>query len=778
MRRLVLALALLLMAVLPSAAQQLTMQSVDPVGDSIAIADLRSRLAEIHRVRPTVALVLSGGGAKGAAIIGVLKELENLDIPVDMIAGTSIGGLVGSMYALGYKAEDVEDVFRNADWDVLLSDRVPQKYVSYARRRIKETYNLVTSFYYDDKFHFGQEDTLTMKSGVERVMASLPSGLVQGLNVGNLFSSLTVGYQDTLNFLDLPIPFMCVASDLVSCKAKNWSEGDLLTAMRSTMSIPLLFKPVRTDGMVLVDGGMRNNYPVDIAKAAGADYVIAVDLSDASLTFDEVHNVGDVVMQGVEMLMRESFEKNQALPDLTVKPNLEGYNMLSFSKEAIDTIMLRGQEATAARADELKALKARIPGGRELHNKPAVNISKTAVTISSVEFEGIDDADRHMLQRHVLHVHDGIKVGKEDIEEIVAAIYATDVFESVTYRLLGTEEPFRLVIDCKPGPIHQFALGARIDSEELVSLLINLGYNKYKLQGNKFDLTTRISSNPYVKAHYYNESPHRPTVNAEVNFRYTDFNLYHIGAAALAAKYVNSRQELYISNIKLIHLAFKMGLRNDFYSITSLKSDSNSDYSSYVGRHDYVTAFATGVLDTFDHGYYPSKGTRAKLDYNFVFAEAGQRLDPVHAISFSASKVFKTGERTALIPSFYVRSLFGKDIPFPYMNMLGGSIAGRYVDQQIPFMGINYASTGDRHVAVLDLNFRYKLAKNQYASLHGAYLKSDNLIIEQIKPSFPEHWGVALEYGYRTIFGPFRVNLHWSDLTRRVGLYASMGYDF
>jgi NTE family protein len=237
--------------------------SLDPDTDEAVFALMRARCDSIRRAahRPTVALVLSGGGAKGAAHIGVLRYLEEQKIPIDMVLGTSIGGLVGSLYALGYPAAQLDSIMRNIDWTTALTDNVDQKYVPFNAKRRRHTYALSIPFHYrkkdfiekigdgvrysasksDVRLSASPDDDLSARHTSGLGLLGLPSGLAYGLNVNNIISSLTVGYQDSTSFLKLPLPYVCVAPDLVSCKAKYWTSGPLNTAMRSTMSIPVLF---------------------------------------------------------------------------------------------------------------------------------------------------------------------------------------------------------------------------------------------------------------------------------------------------------------------------------------------------------------------------------------------------------------------------------------------------------------------------------------------------------------------------------------------------------
>ena len=221
--------------------------------------------------RPTVALVLAGGGAKGAAHVGVIRYLESIGMPVDIVMGTSMGGLVGGLYSLGYSAEHLDSLIRSIDWDMALSDKVPRDYLSYSTIKYKEKYALSFPFYYarndflqqradelqyphrSDDIHLGADGPDASGLVKDNLLGSLPSGMVYGQNVNNIFSAVSVGYQDEIDFYeDLPIPFLCVATDLVTGTAKIWTKGKLTTALRSTMSIPGLFTPVKSGGMVLV----------------------------------------------------------------------------------------------------------------------------------------------------------------------------------------------------------------------------------------------------------------------------------------------------------------------------------------------------------------------------------------------------------------------------------------------------------------------------------------------------------------------------------------------
>ena len=284
---------------------------LDP-SDEAAVEWMRARSDSIRQHRPVVALVLSGGGAKGAATIGALKYMEQYEFPIDMVLGTSVGGLLGGFYAIGYTPDYLANLIREMDWDLILSDTVDPRFLPRRRIEYKETFALSFPFYYRDQVNLDLSDFADFTDGRlnlsatavedatrlvgDNLLKSLPSGAAYGQNVNQVISSRTVGYSDSTDFFKFPIPFACVSTDVVSGRAKVWHSGSLNMAMRSTMSIPGIYVPARSGNMVLLDGGMRNNFPVDIAKDLGADIVIGIDLINdhPDMSADKIRNIKDV----------------------------------------------------------------------------------------------------------------------------------------------------------------------------------------------------------------------------------------------------------------------------------------------------------------------------------------------------------------------------------------------------------------------------------------------------------------------------------------------------
>lgn len=800
-RRIMASLAVMAASVF-SAAAQVPHSVLDSRREAkdLRVEKIKRKLDSIRTVRhrPTVALVLSGGGAKGAAHVGVIKYLESIGMPVDVVMGTSMGGLVGGIYALGYEAEQLDSIIRGIDWDMALSDKVPRDYLSYSAIKYKEKYVLSFPFLYDkkdymrkiesdqqytrrvDDIHFGAGEADATNMVKDNLLGSLPSGMVYGQNVNNIFSSLSVGYQDETDFYDLPIPFLCVATDLVSGTAKIWTEGKLNTALRSTMSIPGLFAPVRVDGMVLVDGGMRNNYPTDLAKKVGADIVIGVNLSEGYKNYNEINNLADIINTGIDMLGRTSFESNIDIPDVNIKPDLHEFNMLSFDDRSIDTIINRGYQAALAVAAKLDSIKAVVGSDRTVfHNDPADDIRLRKVLVSGVEIAGVDDKESLYLMNKI-KVGAGSRMGNAEIEDAVATIFGTNAFDYVNYELLGDEEPYRLRFNCKRGPICQLGLGGRFDTEEIVSVLVNLGVGVHKIQGSSLDFTGKVGTNPNAILTYSYISPKGMSFNVMAGVRYTDRNTFSIGDNRFRINFLDVRQEIFLSNIKWSTFFLKTGFRNDYYNVNSVMAEQAfGDYDVNQLSNDYVTFFFNARKDSFDNAYIPTKGKSFGLSYDWVFGGGPQKFNNFHAFTLDAKQVVG-GDRFAFIPSVNIRYLLGDEVPVPFTNTIGGSMAGRYLDQQIPFIGINNAAAMQKILGVARADWRVKLLKNNYLTAIANYALSCDEIsaFKNWNEDVAGYLGCGLQYTYNSIVGPLSLNVHWSSYTHNVGLYLSLGFDF
>lgn len=769
--------------------------------DSVSVAEIRSRMDKIRKKRPSVALVLSGGGAKGAAHIGVMKYLESIEMPVDLVLGTSMGGLMGGLYSLGYDAGQMDSIIRCVNWNYTMTDKLQREYISYSEMKYKEKYLLTIPFYYskdkvdkgnETKFEFAADGSRKQKLKIaaddgdvfmDNLLGSLPAGFAKGQEVLNIITSLSVGYQDSLEFSRLPIPFMCVATDLVNGNGVFMYSGKLAASMRSTMSIPGVFAPVKIGDMVLVDGGMRDNYPVSVAKELGADIVIGVDLDGEKRRYDQINNIADIVWQSIDMLGMPAYLYNVPLADVSIKPVLTGYNMMSFDSSSIDVIISRGYEAAVANAEKLEELKARVGTASRILNAPkAIDINMTPVTVDGIEIRGVPEREKAILMERI-RLKPGDSVCRKDIENIVGQIYGTKAYEYVTYEMEGMEEPYHLVVNCRKGPVHRLGIGLRADTEEIVSVLMNLGFNSRKLYGSTYDFTGKISANPFIRFQYSYDGTKLPTFNFAASARWVNLDMLEglgITPSSSHLKYFDSVQEISMSNIRWSLIDIKGGIRNRYFMVRSLLSQDftvgNYDFKDV--NNDFLSLFLNAGTDTFDNGYFPSRGFSANLSYEWVFHGYPNKINDFHIVSADAKLVLPAGRVFAFIPSVRFRFLLGSDnIPMAYMNIAGGSMPGRYFEQQLAFVGKNNVAAMRNIFTMVRTDFRFEAAKHHYITGIFNYARDSNGFREYAGRE-AGWFGTGIEYDYDAFFGPVKADIHWSNITGKVGFYIGVGYNF
>ena len=774
----------------------LSTDSVDPVADATYIREVRRRLDQVRtqQKRPTVALVLSGGGAKGAAQVGAIKYIEELGIPVDFVCGTSIGGLVGGMYALGYKADELEALFTSQDWSVMLTDRVAAKFIPYSTKVDRATYLLTLPFWRPAPKEAdrpgrirealrGQEDEDFQDVFEQpRGAASLPSGYAFGFNVLNLLSSLSVGYQDSLSFSKLPIPYACVAGDMVTSNAKYWGEGSIVTAMRSTMSIPGLFDPVRTGNMVLVDGGVRNNFPTDLAKAVGADLLIGIELSDARPDYEDIDNIGSLLGQFITMLGRDSFSKNVGKTDVFIKPVLSEYNMLSFNSEAVDTMLLRGYAAAAAQRDGLLAIREKT--GRASAATPhATDLARTPVALSGIEYDGLDETDARRMTR-LTGLDPATPLTKAAIDEAMARLQASGALESVSYSLYGTQEPYKLVFHCQKAPVHNFSLGLRADSEEGAALLFRAGLWANRLSGSKLSLTARLGQNMKGALHYSLDFGDLPTLNLDLSMtRYRG----SLGARGEKLKYDVAywahREDFYISGVNWTRLDFRAGIAHKGYSLMPQTVFARDlEVFGIPLKSSYIGTYIQGNYYTLDDPYFPKRGISLHLLADYDFVRIGRSdFSPVLSCDLDFRGAFPISSRLSFLPEVHLRSIshFGEKMVdgLIHTNFAGGVLAARYTEDQLPFFGVNHVLEVDDYVTDVTMELRYNPVDKLYLSALAGVIITDNEIPGLFKDPLPDIFAFGAQAAYDTIVGPVKFNVHWSN-TQGWGAYLGVGFDF
>lgn len=730
--------------------------------------------------RPKVALVLCGGGAKGAAHIGVLKVLEEMKVPIDMIVGTSMGAIIGGMYSMGYTANEMDTIISRLDWNFLLSDNTERRDASFRSKMMDERFLIQIPFYTirPDRGDKSKDSPATQ----------LPGGIVNGQNVLNLLNGLAVGYQDSIKFRDLPIPFACMATDLSTGEEVLLEEGYLPLALRASMAIPGFFSPVTLNGKVLVDGGVVNNFPVDVARKLGADIVIGVDVQNALAESDQLKSIDQVFMQLVGLVGNETYLKNVKETDIYIKPDVEGFTTFSFSKPDIDSLIVNGYKAAGEKRNELRFLADRMrnygKGIPRLQAPKAREIAKDTFVFAQIEMRGIPEKDGRWLLRQV-RLKENTKVSGQDINRAISIFSGTNAFSSVRYYIQSGEiqsgeggRQDKLIIEFKKGPSNIFGFGARFDSEEAAALLVYLGVNTNNLYGSKWNVGGRLSYNPYGRLGYTYVFRDFPRFDMEYMFKSTDMNIYKNGENNNSISFYYNRIDMSLANRYLRNFDFQLGVRFESFNFTSILSSAPEDQIELKGQ-SYLSYYLNARMDDRDSKYFPTDGMYFDAGASYYHTNFHKPFDPFATLSLGIGGAVKAADRFVILPALYTRVLIGKNDPLPYRNFLGGSEPGRYLEQQIPFIGINYAEELGNSIAVLRTDFRVRMgAKNHYLYGMANYARSGKNFGNIFDSGGQGLWGVGLKYAYSTRLGPVGMNVHWSDYNKKVGVYINLGYYF
>ena len=713
--------------------------------------------------RKKVGVVLSGGGAKGMAHIGVLKVLEKAGIPVDIITGTSMGSIIGGLYSIGYNANALDSVARAQDWGYVISDKEDLRKQSLRDRLRQYTYVFTTGL------TIGKRD-------------SNAGGLIKGKNLAELFQHICTGYTDSLDFSkDLPIPFACVATNIVDNSEVDFHSGRLPQAMRASMSIPGAFSPVRIGEKVLVDGGLKNNYPADVAKEMGADIIIGVTVQGAPKMAEDLGGTMSIIGQIVDVNCKNKVEENLAITDLHMKVDTKGYGTASFSASAIDSLIHRGEEEAMRHWDEIIALKQRIGIDETfrptiLHPlRPQVMNEKQLVT--SYTFENMTPQTEKFL-RQKFHLQKNDSIDANSAQEITTCMRTDLFYQTAECRFVPDGDGVRVIISAGNRKSIQLHAGMRYDTEEHASLQVSAEIPFKTSTPINSDITLRLGKRMMVQGDltFHPLSFTRPTVS--YSFRRNDVDVYLNGDRDYSILYHQHQAELLPFNFDVRHFNLQMGLRWDYIRYRDILMADNSranvllnndHYFSYRGRADY---------NSEDNWIFPTRGVRFKAEYAYLtdnFLRLGGQTG-LSDVSANWRMSFTFGKRFTLQPMVYGRLLFGDVVPLFYGNIIGGNWFGHYIQQQMPFAGVgNMEYIGKQFVAA-QLQGQQRIGRNHYILLRFAAGQQSN----KLKDLFDDRTllGGQIAYYYNTIFGPLGATLGYSNHTKMPYFFLDLGYEF
>ena len=718
---------------------------------------------DAQTARKKVGVVLSGGGAKGMAHIGVLKVLERAGIPIDVVTGTSMGSIVGGLYAIGYNANTLDSIVREQDWNYVISDRENLHNQSLSDRQKQNTYVISTGL------SIGKHDTTG-------------GGLIRGKNLAELFNKLCIGYTDSLDFSrDLPIPFSCVATNIIDNSEVDFHSGHLPQAMRASMSIPAAFAPVRLGDMVLVDGGLRNNFPVDVAREMGAEIIIGVTVQGDAKEADEIGGTMSILSQIIDVNCKNKYEENIAITDLHIQVDTKGYGAASFTSAAIDTLIRRGQEEALRHWDEIRALKKMIDiddlfQPTILHPlRPEVMTEQNLVV--GFSFENMTPQDERFLrQTFNLSSRKYIDVNLE--QEITTSMRIDLFYQTAECRLVPEGEGVRVVLSAGDRKSLQFHAGFRFDIEEYAAVQLGLDIPLKTAIPTDTEITLRLGKRTMARGVFtvHPRSFTRPMLS--YTFRRNDLDVYLEGKIDHNIRYNQFQAEFTPINFNLKNFNFKLGLRWDFMHYRN-KLGSETSKELMMNNEHFYSYSAQVNYNSEDNWHFPSRGSRFKAEYiymtdNFTELDGKAGMSDINA-NWRTS--FMVGRQLTIQPMFYGRLLLGPTTPLLLGNAIGGEWFGHYLQQQMPFAGLGNIEYVKNQFVAAQLQLQQRIGTSSHylllrlASAQQAD-KLENLLNEKTL------LGGQLAYYYNTIFGPVGASIGYNNKTKKTYFYLNLGFEF
>lgn len=691
-----------------------------------------------------VALVLSGGGAKGFAHIGVLQALGELGVSVDLITGTSMGAMVGGLHAIGYTPAELQRIARGLDWEALFTDARDRTLLAPDRRAVVD--RAVLSF--------------PIRDGA----VALPTGVVRGEQITRLLERLTWRVSTPQRFRDFPIPFAAVATDAETGIPVMLDSGSLATAIRASISLPGALQPVALHGRLLIDGGIARNLPATEAIAMGATVLICSDVAAPLESAGGLTSFVGVLLQTISFQMEANSEAERQRCDILVRPSQDGLSLVSFGD--VDAWVQRGADATFEVAGQLAALRRTRP--------PAVPRSGVpdSVSISRLELRGLDD-DATLVALRALELPDTGWIDAARVDSAVARLYASNLFGQAHYHLAPRAGgDTALVIDVTAETNDRLGIGFRYDDHRKASLLFSASLQHRLRYGSTLQVDLRLGEELQLDARYLHARgvTSGSSVGSDARFTRALFDVY-AGDAQVAQ--VSSR-------IVDAGLFLGRALRRTTLGGLQLRvehADAGTVIAPTETSRSTTSAIASLVLwsDTFDRTVHPRRGTSVLVRGDWAtrlfageegFRQAILRLERVTPIHGPLS-----GRLLAM-----VGVTPGGDVPVHRRFFLGGAYPSSVLPETQPaFWGLAPQQRTGRALHLIQASIQFVLQSGAVVAA-GANVGGT---AESLRWAPGDHdRGYGLMLGLPTLAGPVEVTLSGRSAGELPALAFSLGHRF
>ncbi len=704
--------------------------------------------AQENNTRPKIGLVLSGGGAKGIAHIGVLKILEEVGMPIDYIGGTSMGSIVGGLYAAGYSADELEKIVTELDWEYLFTDEINRRDLSITEKRDKDRYLL--------SFPIGEK-------GIK-----IPEGVIRGQHIENKFAELCVPVYDIEDFNDLPIPFLCITTDIDNGKKAIIRGGSLARAMRASMSIPSVFVPLVIDDVRMVDGGIIDNFPVEEVIAMGADIIIGVDVGYQRKKDDEDRNLFSIMEDAMFIYSASVMEKSLKDVDIFIQPDLKGLGTASFFSP--DSLVKYGANAAILAYDHLKSLADSLNAlDGPKYERPVLK-KIDSVYLKTIQIVGLENTSEDLaISEMPFSVLNWVKI--DEILQSVNDIYASNYFDKVTFELKPGDNGAILILDIQEKTNGLFRFGFYYDIDQKATVFLNTTFYNQLFKDTKLSLSVGLGRSPGIEFSYFFDKGARPAPGVELSSYWTSLYAYSDSSREKLASFNYS-----ISNAKIF-------LKSNFSSYLSIRFGAEWTHA-YLSpdisliqfgslKDNFWGLFGSIYSDTYDHAYFPTRGVRGFVEAKFL---TSAYLEPISYVNLFYETAIKMGRSVTLMPSIYSGIAVGDSIPLQYKTSIGG-LNELHRFGHMPFIGYKYYEIGNNNVLFARVDLQFNIYDKMYLTLM-ANAGSQTELAEDLFQKNTLISGFGIEYSIDTPVGPIRLSLMRAGEKKDLLGYFQLGYWF
>lgn len=724
-----------------------------------------------------IGLVLSGGGAKGLAHIGALKVIDSLGIKIDFVGGTSMGAIIGGLYASGYSGNQLDSIFKSVNLTELIQDNVPRSAKTFYEKEDSERYALSLPF---DDFK-----------------VSFPEGISSGQNVYNEFVRLLYHVRDINDFDELPIPFLCIATNIETGKPVLLDKGYLPEAIIASGTLPSLFEPSEIDGQILIDGGVVNNYPITEIRDKGAEIIIGVDVQDALAKRDDLASATEILVQINNYRTVRDMREKVGLTDIYIKPDITDFSVIDFEKR--DDIIKTGVDAALANIVDLSKLNRSKPKKRVVIQSKDMD----SLIVNRLIVSGNENYTRAYIKGK-LRFNLGNTISFDKLKQGIGNLSATGNFKAIRYRLVSNGLGTDLLLNLREEPNTMYLkMSAHYDDLYKSAAMINLTKKNLFFRDDVASFDFIVGDNLRYNFQYYVDKGFYWSFG--VNSSFTDFDT-EIDFDVIRTNFdvvedANIRQinldvtdftnQIYLQTVLREEFAFRLGIEHKLlrYSTRTLSNApadvGNQQMNQNQGRiffedSNYYSTFGTLTLDTYDDNYFPTKGLYFKGDFNWYLissdfndnflpfaiskARMGVAFQPLGnlALNIETEGGFKLG--VSPVTSFdFVLGGFGNDL----------------INNFIPFFGYEFLSLpGNSFVKAYGrLDYRLSQKSHLLAAANIANVGDDLFRIGEWFTT-PNYSGYAVGYGLESFLGPVQVYYSFSPQIDESTVFFSVGFWF